>query len=358
MGLKHRAWVAVWALLWPHTASAGDRTGEPGSLARGDAPSGQAAAPDSPPGDAVREGDIGARATLAPPPSTEGAPSAVARAAGKTPPPPYSLPWQLRPALAVNVVRSDTAIAFYEDAASNKGTTAASLVLASYKVTPEIAPLLRLGIVENSPPTGERALSFVNPVVGAVYAIKPTPELRLALFLGFALPFGQGGGNAPDASRAVATRSGLVARSAMDNAMFAVNDFVVIPGADLAWLHGGFTVQLETTLLQLTRVRGENVQADASRTNLTAGIHVGYFVVPQLSLGAELRHQRWLSTPAAVEGDARLRDTTTVALGPRLHIKAGDALWLRPGIAYARGVDRPMTLAHYNIVQIDVPIVF
>jgi hypothetical protein len=274
------------------------------------------------------------------------------------PPAPYSLPWQLRPAMAVNVVRSDTTLAFYEDAASNGGSTVASTLLASYRVTPAIAPLLRLAFVQNSPPTGGAALSIVNPIVGGVYAIKPIPPLRLAFFLGFALPFGQGGGNSPDPDRASATRSGVLARSAMDNALFAVNDLVVIPGVDAAWVAGGFTVQLEMTLLQLTRVRGADAQPDASRTNFTSGVHVGYFLLPELSLGAELRHQRWLSTPAAVERDASLRDTTTFAVGPRAHIQLAEKLWLRPGIAYARGLDQPMTRSHYNIVQFDLPFVF
>jgi hypothetical protein len=259
--------------------------------------------------------------------------------------------------MAVSVVRSDTTAAFYEDAASNRGTTVASTILASYKVTPEIAPLIRMGFVQNSPPQGGAALSLMNPVFGGVYAMKPNPELRLAFFLAIAVPFGQGGGNTPDPDRVLATRSGVPARSAMDNAMLAVNDLVVFPGADLAWVAGGLTVQLEVTVLQLTRVRGADVQRDASRTNLTGGVHLGYFFLPQLSLGAELRHQRWLSTPAAVESDGSLRDTTTFAMGPRVHIKLGD-LWFRPGIAYARGIDAPMSTSRYNIVQLDLPVVF
>ena len=274
------------------------------------------------------------------------------------PPAPYSLPWQLRPALAVNVVRSDTAIALYEDAASNHGTTVAYMLLASNRVTPENAPLIRLGFVQNSPPTGGAAFALTNPLIGGAYAMKPAPELRLAFFFGVALPFGQGGGNNPDADRSLALRSGVLARSAMDNAMFAVNDLVLIPGVDLAWVTGGLTVQLETTLLQLIRVRGADAQPDASRTNWTNGLHVGFFFLPQLSVGAELRYPRWLSTPAAVERDATLRDTMTFAVGPRVHLQLADKLWLRPGIAYARGLDPPMTKANYNIVQVDVPFVF
>src|SRR5690349_3103423 len=93
------------------------------------------------------------------------APPAEAPAAPAPPPPPYSLPWQLRPVAVANVVRSDTAIAFYENPMSKEsGSTVASMLLASYKVTPDLAPMLRLGIVSNSPPdgAGDSALNFLN----------------------------------------------------------------------------------------------------------------------------------------------------------------------------------------------------
>ena len=127
--------------------------------------------------------------------------------------------------------------------------------------------------------------------------------------------------------------------------MFAVNDLVLFPGASLAYVAHGLTVQFEATLLQLMRVRGEDavnaagghINPDSSRTNFTAGLHVGYFVLPELSGAVELRHQRWLSTPAAVEADTTdtLRDTTTVAVGPRLHFKVGEKTWIRPALAFA-----------------------
>ena len=82
----------------------------------------------------------------------------------------------------------------------------------------------------------------------------------------------------------------------MDNSMFAVDYFTIFPGADLAYVAHGLTVQAEATLFQLTRVRGKDTVPgkDSSNTNLTAGLHVGYFVIPQFSVGVELRHQRWL----------------------------------------------------------------
>jgi hypothetical protein len=300
-------------------------------------------------------------------PQPEAAPTEPEEAP-KPKPPPYSLPFQLRPVVAGTVVRSDTAIAFYKNPATDdSGSTVASMLLASYKVTEEFAPLVRLGIVSNSPPDApappqpESAFGFLNPVLGATYALKLSPELRLAFFLGLAIPVGSGGGNDPDPGNALANRAGILARSAMDNAMFAVNDFTVFPGVGFAFVSSGFTAQAEVTVLQLTRVRGDAPAApDSSKTNFTTGLHLGYFFAPFISAGVELRHQRWLSTPTAVENDTTdtLRDTTTVAFGPRFHIQLGEKTWLRPAVALVLPIDDPMADAEYKILHIDVPIAF
>ncbi len=276
----------------------------------------------------------------------------------KPKPVPYSLPWQLRPVTAGNVVRSDTAVAMTTGADGSSGTTVASMLLVSYKVLPNFAPLVRVGYVNNNP-SGDAAAgqSLVNPVVGGTYTFVLSPELKLGAFLGVAVPVGMGGGNTPDAPTAAAARSGILARSAMDNAMFAVNDLTVFPGVDLSYQKAGFTVQAEATVLQLTRVRGEDVQADASKTNFTSGLHVGYFFHPMFSLGGEVRHQRWIVPPAAAKGTPAMHNTTA-AVGPRFHFKLGDGYWLRPGIAYATGFDKPMTASRYQIVQVDLPLAF
>lgn len=300
----------------------------------------------------------------------------------KPKPPPYSLPWQLRPVVAASVVRSDTAVAFYKDnAGKESGTTVASMLLASYKVTDELAPLVRIGVASNSPPSSvktatgadlDSAVNFLNPVVGVTYALKPAKPLRLALFLGATIPVGSGGGDDAKPENAQANAMGMRARSAMDNAMFAVNDFTIFPGIGFAYVAGGFTAQAEVTLLQLMRVKGDKQPAmgapknpDSSKTNFTAGIHLGYFVVPFFSLGGELRHQRFLSTPKAVEADEAdggpdlgIRDQTTFAVGPRFHFKLSESVWFRPGVAFAMPLDDPMKKAEYKIVQLDLPVAF
>jgi len=291
----------------------------------------------------------------------------VAPAAAPTaPPPPYSLPWQLRPVAAANVVRSDTSFAFYDNGAGANGNTVATMLLASYKVTPSIAPLVRLGYVKNdAPAAGVDGTSFVNPVVGATYA-RRVSALRWAAFLGATIPIGMGGGDMPNGGAAGANASGIRARSAMDNAMFAVNYFTAIAGGDVAYVDHKLTVQLEATLFQLMRVRGDAAPSstDSTRTNSTIGLHAGVFIIPMLSLGGELRYQRWLSTPTSlvmgnkVDYSDAAKDTMTVAIGPRAHFALSKTMFLRPGISYARALDKPLSDASYNVVQVDLPLYF
>jgi hypothetical protein len=275
---------------------------------------------------------------------------------------PYSIPFQLRPTAAVTVLRTDTTFTFYDDptAGGADGSTVASTLLASYKLTDNISPLVRLGMVSNSPPNVDGAAGFLNPVVGASYILPLPSDLKLALFFGMALPLGSGGGNSPDPANVASNAAGIRSRSAMDNAMFAVNDVVLFPGVGLAYVAHGLTLQVEATVLELLRVRGEDAQPDSARTNLTSGLHVGYFLFPELSVAGELRHQRWLSTPRAVENDATgtLRDTTTVALGPRLHFKVGESSWIRPALAIAIGLDDPLRRWESTSVQLDIPVIF
>lgn len=306
------------------------------------APAAEAAAP-SPAATAVTTATPGTPATPAPPP------------------PPYSIPWQLRPVAAANALRSDTAIAFYDNGMGASGSTVASMFLASYKVTPSLAPMVRLGVSQNDGPAMvPDGTSFVNPIVGATFA-KRIDSIRWAAFLGATIPIGSGGGNSPDPGAAAANAAGIRARSAMDNAMFAVNYFTAIAGGGIAYVDHKLTVQLEATLLQLFRVRGDTAPSspDSTRTNSTVGLHAGYFILPVLSVGGELRYQRWLSSPTPAPNFSGANvDTLTMAIGPRAHFQVGKGLWLRPGLAYARGLDMPLTTSSYNMIQVDVPFVF
>jgi hypothetical protein len=294
----------------------------------------------------------------------------------KPTPPPYSLPWQLRPVIAATVVRADAILAMYEDKGGRSGRTLASGLIASYKIPGTGGPASGLMIVGRlmfvddwppatppaggaPPPTG--SLAVVNPLLGAAYAMKLGMGFRTNFFFGMTAPIGMGGGASPDPGEANSRNKGVNARAALDSSLFSVNDLAVIPGVSFAYVGHNLTAQVEATLFQLTRVRGEAVQKESSKTNFTSGLHVGYFFHPSFSIGSELRYQRWINAPFAVENDptGSLIDNLTVAIGPRFHVKAGPA-WIRPGIAYWRGLDKPLAAAtpNYNSVQFDVPVIF
>jgi hypothetical protein len=272
----------------------------------------------------------------------------------------YSLPFQLRPAITWNVLRSDTSYAFSQTPAGDKGTTLVTSLLFGYKVTEEIQPFVRIAYTHFAPPGLDSASAISNPLLGVTYGIKPSDDIRIAAILGITAPIGQGGGD-EITSKTVAQQGGSAARMALDGALFAQNDVAIVPGVSAAWIAKGFTVQGELTFVQLMRARGDI--GDKSRSILTSGLHVGYFVIPELSVGAEIRHQRFLSTPIALEKAptderrAELRDNTSVAFGVRGHFQLGN-FWLRPGVAFAMPLDQPLAGSKTKMLQLDIPFVF
>jgi hypothetical protein len=180
---------------------------------------------------------------------------------------------------------------------------------------------------------------------------------RGALFFATTLPLGGGGGDSPHPEQAAALPRAMATRSAMDNALFAVNYLTLIGGMSVARVTPGATLQAEATVFELLRARGPRTQ-DKSRTNFTAGVHLGRSFRPRVSAAVELRYQRWLSNAAPVRAHGSARDTLTVAFGPRFHFKLGGAKWIRPGLSYSLSLDDPLSDQRYRMLQIDVPVSF
>jgi hypothetical protein len=273
----------------------------------------------------------------------------------------YNLPWLLRPAVPGTVFRLDETIAFFEDPASEtSGTTYVTSLIASYKLAPEWSLVFRETWVSNDPPSGladPPGDGFSNGLVGANYSCPFGDGWRWTGFLAATIPWGSGGGDSPDAGAAAAMSAAIPARSAMDNSLFAVNYWVAIAGIDLVYVSPAISLQAEATFFQLTHVRGPDTE-DSSRTNFTAGVHAGHFFTPSVSLGAELRIQRWLTNSAPVRADPAARQQLTFGIGPRFHVKVGKSSWLRPGISYTRALDDPMARKNYDILQVDLPYAF
>jgi hypothetical protein len=294
-----------------------------------------------------------------PPPSP--APAATAKPAV---PSPYVTPWLLRSMVAVDVARWDNSLAIYENPAGLIGATYVSVFSGGYKIPRTGGPTegvqlgARLTVAYDSPPNQPSAAIFANPALGAAYARRIPKGFRIHTSLVLALPVGMGGGDTPNPAEAAVRAKAILARAAMESSIYAVNDLTVIPGVGLAYVDHGWTVQAEATLFILGRVRGERAQPEEVKVNFTTGLFVGYYVVPKaLSLGLELRYQRWFLGPNSVEKAPETIDNLSMAGGVRFHVPIGNG-WLRCGLAYGGGLDAPLTDAHYHHLQFDCPYFF
>jgi len=308
------------------------------------------------------------------------------------------LPFHLRPAAAVNVVRLDNVLGMYDATdATVKGTTGGSLkgmkevsiLNAGYRFAPDFGILARIGVANNFPNKDhpntpgakvKNGFALTNGLLFVSYA--PSfmgGDIRTAFYLGVTAPIASGGGNHGDAAARTVNATSMMVRSAMDNALFAVQDLAVIPGVDIAYVKYGLTLQLEVTYLEIMRVRGgddkalPSYQSDVVKRNLVAGLFAGYAIIPQLSAGVELRYQRWLKPPHAIRdardkdhpkysddtqkiGDTRLQNMA-VALGLRGNFKVGEKTFFRPALSYAMGLAGEIGDQKYHLIQVDFPFV-
>jgi hypothetical protein len=284
----------------------------------------------------------------------------------------YSLPWQLRPVTIGSAARLDGVLAAFDDANGNLDVAVTSALSVSYRITDEIAPMLRLGFVSNNAPGAALdGSSFANPLLGASYGHRFGPCM-LSLFGATTIPIGTGGGDDPEPKAARANLAAMAARPA-DAVMFAVNYVTPTVGGDFAYVSHGFTAQVEATLYELIRVRGgESASAlDQFRTDAALGLHLGYFIGSHFSVGSDLRYERWLSHPrtldrvteAEVPLSDRDMDSVTLAAGVRLHFAFGKQTSIHPGVSVMRGLDgrafaAPLVTAQTTAVQLDVQLAF
>lgn len=271
----------------------------------------------------------------------------------------YSLPWVMRPAIAPNLIRLDTVYANYAAPSGNGGGTVVSMLTAGYRPIPSAQSLgfyFRMAFNANVPGSGPGGAGLSNPMLMALWTPEVAPNVRLAVFGALAIPVGMGGGNDADTNTRNAVRAGIQARLAMDNALFAQNYLTPVVGLGAVWTYRGLTVQAEATVLQLIRVRGEAKDPDEARTNFTVGAHVGYRVIPQLTVAGEVHYQHWLWTPSALAEN--LRGQFTATLGLRANLPVTHAGILRPGVAFSFPVGGAMETNNYWALQLDVPFAF
>lgn len=267
----------------------------------------------------------------------------------------YSLPWGLRPAIAPNLLRLDTVVAPAED-----GTAVVSILTGGGKAIPDVPDLgfYVRGVAAHAASEDGAASAVGNPLVAALFTPEVLRGLRVAAFGAVAAPVGQGGGDEPDPLVRATLASASRARSGLDGVLFATNYVGMVTGADIAYMIAGLTFQAEATIIGSVRARGAAVDADSSRTAMTAGLHAGYLLLDWVNLSVEGRVQAWLSEAAPVEKDAAAREQVTLAGGARFNVPLSETVLMRPGLAYEGGLDAPMAEKAVHIVQVDLPVTF
>jgi hypothetical protein len=268
----------------------------------------------------------------------------------------YSAPWQLRSLTPADMVGVESSAAAFTDSNGNIDIAQSTVVGSRYHLTPEWVPFLRLGFVANNAPGAALdGTSFGNPTAGATYT-RTIAKYRLAASLSTTLPIGTGGGDTPDPRAARVNTAAITARPA-DSAMFDVDYMTETLGIDVAYLSRGLTAQAEANVAQGIRTRGDGARF---RTSADIALHAGYFLGSHVSLGTDLRYQRWLTRDAMTQSAT---DTLTLAVGLRTHVGLGEHASLHPGISYTRGLNArgtalPVITDQTNAVQIDAHVLF
>lgn len=278
----------------------------------------------------------------------------------------YALPWTMRPAIAPNLLRIESSIGIRND-----GVAAVTLLTGGYAVLPtKLGFYARFGVTNsvlstpNAPATNNIATGAVtNPLLMALFTPELTKGLRLTVFGAATIPVGTGGGNTPPALTASSIATGIPTRSAMDNALFAVNYFTPILGLGAAYMRWGFTFQAEATVLQLIRVRGENHRSatDDMRTNFTVGASVGYLIHRYVTASAEFHYQHWLSAPNLLNpptGTPPSVNQASFEVGVRGNWPISRTVLARPGLSFGMGFNGAMADREYKVIHVDFPITF
>jgi len=279
-------------------------------------------------------------------------------------PAPYSIPWNLRGAIAGTSVRLDAAIAMHD-----KGVTVPSILTGSFKIVPDLAALVKVPFSYDAEKGTKQVAAFYNPVVGLTYTPELAKGLRMPIFVGSNIPMGSGGGGNTKSREYVGSSNAIYARSGLDNAAYGVNFVTPMAGLGFAYIQHGLTFQVEGLIVYLKRTRGSAYELDNTRWNSTYGAHLGYAILPALTASVELRYQRWLDRTQPSTADTTRQDQFTGAAGLRTRIAFSETVVARPGVAYIRGLDPPMSkgllaqnnspnAAEFNIIFVDIPVSF
>jgi hypothetical protein len=164
------------------------------------------------------------------------------------------------------------------------------------------------------------------------------------------IPVGSGGGNSPSPGALRAWTNSID----WGGAMFAVNHVDIFAGVHAQYSLDRLTLQFDSTLHELLRVRGaeaDPIGAAATVTGTTAT--VSYAVLPQLSFSTAISETRVWNTPTYVVVDPNSRVDYFFSAGISTDVKIGRTD-VTPGFVYSRALDLPLSGQGFQVAELDL----
>ncbi len=220
----------------------------------------------------------------------------------------------------------------------------------SYAWNGWLTTFARVGWVHDAPSGATSANALANPAAGLSLQLPVSKRLTLGGSLGATAPLGSGGGDRPNP----AAMKAWVSSFDWGGATFAVNHVDVFGGARADYTVGPVTLQLESTLHQLTRVRGETVDPIGAAVTMTGSqATIAYTILPNVTLSTAMYESRVWNTPTCIRESPDSRADYFVMAGATLDLRIR-GLAIAPGFVYARALDLPLVREKFQVVELDL----
>lgn len=266
----------------------------------------------------------------------------------EAPPERYDWTFRARPVEVASFARLDMGMqTSSEEDGSRHAYGMTQLFSVGIAATEWLVPFVRGGWAFSHDVVDAEGSIFANLELGASAIARISREVRVGGHLSVFLPVGSGqGGTLGPEQRAQS--EGVRTRMGIDAPIFTTSYLGFAGAISVAYVHEGLSAQLELGLEPLARTAG---LGDDAALAVMGAVHVGYFVIPELSLAVELTHHQWAfqrptngAPPDAI---------TSVLVGARAHATIGSVA-VRPGVSYSRALGGFMEAADYHVLQLDL----
>ena len=231
-----------------------------------------------------------------------------------------------------------------------KESTLLTVLIGAYDINKWVSVFGRLGTVHNASQDAPSATGVGNPIVGMTFNLPGTDHIKLGGITGVSIPIGSGGGNAPSAGMLRAWCNS----TDWGGVMFAVNQLDVQAGLNSTFLAGPLSLRVESTLHELSRVRGEKADIYGANSTVTSSTAtVSYSIMSKVSVSSAISETRFWNTPKAIQDSPTSRVDYYYIGGISTDLRVA-GVGVTPAISYARALDLPLSADKFQVVELDL----